>query len=112
MRLLQQYDFPGNVRELENIIERAVALGTGDKIDDNSLPTSVRGTEAPKGLDDFLKIPPEGLNLDDFVGHIEKELLSQALERTGGLKKKAAKVLGITFRSFRYRLAKYGMDEG
>lgn len=111
MRRLQQYDFPGNVRELENIIERAVALETKNQISLEGLPTQLRGPEAPEGLDDFLNIPEEGMDMDGFMGHIEQALLSRALERTAGMKKKAAKLLGITFRSFRYRLAKYDMDD-
>ena len=52
----------------------------------------------------------EGVNLEEIVGNLEKELIEKALKKTGGVKKKAAKLLGISFRSMRYRLEKYGMD--
>ena len=58
-----------------------------------------------------LDIPPEGMNLEAYLDGIEKRFLLQALERSGGVKKKAAEILGLSFRSFRYRLAKFGMDE-
>ncbi len=57
-----------------------------------------------------MQIPDTGLDLDDYLGRIEKDILLKALEKTGGVRKKAAELLGITFRSIRYRLAKFGVE--
>ncbi len=116
MEALLQYPFPGNVRELENIIERSVALSTSSLI----LPESLyiarhkHGEDFPSGQDQDGRmkheLPPEGMDLDEFLGTIEKDLLLQALERSGGKKTEAAKLLGVNFRSFRYRLSKYEIN--
>ena len=113
MEILRNYDYPGNVRELENIIERAVALESGAAILPESLPPATfhPGGQMPR-MDSMvaLKITQEGISLEDIVGTIEKDLLQKALKKAGGVKKKAAKLLGISFRSIRYRLEKYGME--
>jgi two-component system response regulator PilR (NtrC family) len=103
-----EYDFPGNVRELENVIERAVALCRGDTIDLDVLPPTVL---EPQGASRDLRIPAEGVDLDGLMGEYEKGLLLEALRQTGGVKKKAAQRLGISFRSFRYRLEKLRLDD-
>ena len=112
LKALMEYDFPGNVRELENIIERSVALETGPLILPESLVLSrekkKKSTSGEKGFE--VELPPEGLDLEEFLAKIEISLLRQALERTGGNKTEAAKLLGLNFRSFRYRLAKYGLS--
>jgi two-component system response regulator PilR (NtrC family) len=106
---LVEYDFPGNVRELENVIERAVALCRGDMIDLDMLPPTVlEPQDAPRSL----RIPAEGVDLDELMNEYEKGLLLEALRQTGGVKKKAAQRLGISFRSFRYRLEKLRLDDG
>ncbi|MBK8253342.1 MAG: sigma-54-dependent Fis family transcriptional regulator [Polyangiaceae bacterium] len=108
VRALDAYTFPGNVRELENMIERAVALASGPTIGLGDLPKSVVGlpaSPAPRLAD----LPPEGCLLDDVLSEVERRLLLQALERTGGVRTAAAKLLGVTFRSLRYRLAKQGL---
>jgi two-component system, NtrC family, response regulator PilR len=110
LRILLDYDYPGNVRELQNIIERAVALESGQELTAQNLnsyldqPLPVR-----KGLVD-LEIPHEGIDLEKVVEDIERTLLLKALDRTNGIKKKAAELLNINFRSMRYRLEKYGLD--
>ena len=111
LKLLMSYAFPGNVRELENLVERCAVLGNHE-IDVACLPSQVRGTQPQPGTscDEFV-IPPEGMDLEGYLDGIEKKILLQALDRCGGVKKKAAEFLGLTFRSFRYRLAKFGMDE-
>jgi two-component system response regulator PilR (NtrC family) len=109
MRALERYNFPGNVRELENIIERAVALAGSRAIGLGDLPREVSGMAASAGPA-LLSLPEEGCNLDEVMGEIERRLMLQALERTGGVRKTAAQLLGITFRSLRYRLEKHALD--
>ena len=104
---LSEYGFPGNVRELENIVERAVALTRDQMIDVSVLPPTVTSAQAQ---DDRLRIPPEGVKLESLVDAYERRLLSEALRESGGVKKRAARLLGISFRSFRYRLEKLGLE--
>jgi two-component system response regulator PilR (NtrC family) len=105
---LERYAWPGNVRELENVIERAVTLEPGEVIGIESLPESVRARNAP----DFTRVelPPEGLDLDALMERIERDLLGQALRRADGVQSRAAQLLRTSFRSFRYRLQKYGLE--
>jgi two-component system response regulator PilR (NtrC family) len=111
MDLLAAYGYPGNVRELENIIERSVALEPTNVVLQESLPAFLARRENGRGgLGAVPEIPVEGVNLEDLVGALERTLLLKALERTNGVKKKAAKLLKISFRSMRYRLEKYGID--
>lgn len=115
MNLLLSYDYPGNVRELENILERSVVIG-GELILPEHLPLNLRegnqeniskGQQLTTIVETDLQFP---LNLEQFLDGIEKSYLIKALDQTGGAKKKAAELLGINFRSFRYRLQKFGMD--
>jgi two-component system response regulator PilR (NtrC family) len=108
--VLTAYAFPGNVRELENVIERAVALSGSRLIGLGDLPESVSG-HASAPAPSLLTLPAKGINLDDVLGEAERRLLLEALERTGGVRKRAAELLGITFRSLRYRLQKLGLVE-
>jgi len=111
LRAIEGYSFPGNVRELENIIERAVALAGSRVIGLGDLPREVSGVAA-SATPSLLSLPEEGVKLDDILSEVERRLLVQALERTGGMRTAAAKLLGVTFRSLRYRLDKYGLDAG
>jgi two-component system response regulator PilR (NtrC family) len=104
------YDFPGNVRELENTIERAVALCRGDLIEPELLPAALLAPRLPTAL--APQLPSAGTSLDDLMNAFERDLLLAALAKSGGVKKRAAQLLGITFRSFRYRLEKLGLDGG
>jgi two-component system, NtrC family, response regulator PilR len=106
--VLARYPFPGNVRELENLVERAVALSRGPVLGADLLPASVRefreSGEAPR-------VTAEGVDLEKLVADYERSLLAEALRAAGGVKKRAARLLGISFRSFRYRLEKLGIED-
>jgi two-component system response regulator PilR (NtrC family) len=113
MRALLAYDYPGNVRELENIIERATIIETKDVISMASLPPNV--TKIDSLREGSVPVYPEifdveGASLDALVDRLEKELLLKALERAGGNRTEAAKLLNISFRSMRYRLDKHGIE--
>jgi two-component system response regulator PilR (NtrC family) len=111
LRALEAYAFPGNVRELENIVERAVALATGQTIGLGDLPREVSGATA-QPTPALVGLPEEGCRLDDVLGEVERRLLLQALERAGGVRTQAAKYLGVTLRSLRYRLHKHALQGG
>ena len=110
MDILMNYNFPGNVRELENIIERSIALESSSIVLPDSLTLSVhkKAQQVSMHTPTPLSIG-EDFNLDEHLSDIEKGYLLKALENTQGVKLRAADLLGISFRSFRYRLAKYGM---
>jgi two-component system response regulator PilR (NtrC family) len=109
-RALERYGFPGNVRELENIIERAVALATGPVIGLGDLPRELSGATS-QPTPSLVSVPEEGCNLDDVLGEMERRMLLQALERSGGVRTQAAKLLGVTLRSLRYRLQKHALGD-
>jgi two-component system, NtrC family, response regulator PilR len=110
MEMLKKYDYPGNVRELENVIERTVALEGGATILPESLPPFVNTPSGRKMASRHeIEIGDDGIDLDKVVGQIEKELLVKAIHASSGVKKRAAKLLHITFRSMRYRVEKYGL---
>ncbi|MBM4305071.1 MAG: sigma-54-dependent Fis family transcriptional regulator [Deltaproteobacteria bacterium] len=113
MDVLRKYHYPGNVRELENIIERTVALEPGAIILPESLPRHMsEAREESHGQVDPQTIQidsTKGIELERLTAEFERALLVKALEQTGGVKKKAAKLLNISFRSMRYRVDKYGL---
>jgi len=113
LRLLQAHAWPGNIRELMNVLERAATLAEGEVIEPSAFPPALRGA-APEGgaAGPVADLPPDGLDLQAHLDAVERRLLEQALERTGGVKTEAARVLSLTFRSLRYRLAKFGIGEG
>jgi len=108
LKILMNYPFPGNIRELENIVERSLILDN-THIQEENLPKLVCPDVSPC-LGGEAIIPPEGIALETLLDDLEKKYLLKALEMTGGAKKKAAELLGMSFRSFRYRLAKFSLD--
>ncbi len=110
MEILKKYDYPGNVRELENMLERTVALEGGATVLPESLPPLVSTPSGRKMASSHeIEVTDDGVDLDKVMGQIEKELLIKAIHTAGGVKKKAAKLLSITFRSMRYRVEKYNL---
>ncbi|MGE0703113.1 MAG: sigma-54-dependent transcriptional regulator [Vicinamibacterales bacterium] len=108
MELLLKHDWPGNIRELENVIERAVALESSPTILPESLPPSVRGLAPRTGVAPDL-LPDGGFDLEAHVKEIERVYIAQALQRAGGVQVRAAELLGMSFRSFRYYVKKYNL---
>jgi len=113
---LERHQWPGNIRELENAIERATALEQTGTIQEESLPEHVRRAGDPAfegtgpgehGLKTSPRLPEAGINLEAHVASIERELIAQALDRADGVKTRAAELLGMSFRSFRYYAKKY-----
>jgi two-component system response regulator PilR (NtrC family) len=105
MRIFMGYPWKGNVRELENIIERIALLSEKEEITPADLPNEILGYTG-----DTREIPElteTGIDIDAIIGDIEKRYLLKALEKSGGVKKEAAKLLNLSFRSFRHRLSKY-----
>jgi two-component system response regulator PilR (NtrC family) len=112
MANLTAYAWPGNVRELENAMERAVALERTPVIPHERLPDSLRGPRAaapPAAAAASSPLPDAGFDLEQHVQHIEREYIAEALRRSGGVKVKAAELLGMSFRSFRYYMKKYNL---
>jgi two-component system response regulator PilR (NtrC family) len=104
---LTQHAFPGNVRELENVLERALALCNGSTIESEDL--LLEGSS--QAGDDDLLAPAGDIPLPEYLESIEKKILLDALEKTGNNKTAAAKLLGVSFRTLRYRLAKLGLGK-
>ncbi|HEV7377108.1 MAG TPA: sigma-54 dependent transcriptional regulator [Pyrinomonadaceae bacterium] len=103
-RLMMHYSWPGNVRQLESAIERAILLCEGDLITVEDLPLEVRQESRPQAEGAF-KLPPEGIAFED----VERSLIMQAMEQTDYNITKSAKLLGLTFRTLQYRLEKFGI---
>jgi len=108
LKTLIDYDFPGNVRELENIIERGIALETSSIVLPESLVISQYKKEG--GIPESQSIPPQGIDLEEQLGKFEKDLISKALGMAQGSKIKTSQLLNISFRSLRYKLKKYGIS--
>ncbi|MFZ5468505.1 MAG: sigma-54-dependent transcriptional regulator [Myxococcota bacterium] len=110
LSLLERYSFPGNVRQLQNIVERAATLADHDVLDPSTLPPKLRGEPETVGGGAETSLPT-GFSLERYLDAQERRYLLEALKRSEGVKTKAAEFLGLTFRSFRYRLAKHGLSE-
>jgi two-component system, NtrC family, response regulator PilR len=106
LRCLEQYDWPGNVRELENTIERAVAFETTEEIKPERLPPKISWLN-PSEITKSGKIPENGIDLERHIEEIEKAYIIEALQKSGGVQTRAAELLKMSFRSFRYFVKKY-----
>jgi two-component system response regulator PilR (NtrC family) len=107
LKILIDHNWPGNVRELENAIERLVIMTPNDTIMLEHVPDTIKNV-GPRSELASLDIPDSGVDLEKLLENAEKTLLRKALEKAGGVKTEAAKLLGLSFRSFRHRLQKYG----
>ncbi len=107
MALLERYHWPGNIRELENVFERAIVLGGGDVVGPDALPDSLRRERPVRGL--VVELPEDGMDLEATLDGIERRYLQKAMERTNNVQTKAAELLRMTFRQFRYKLQKHNM---
>ena len=106
-KLLENYSYPGNIRQLESAIERAILLSENNTITVEDLPPEMIRETAPASADDLFKLPAEGVNFED----VERSLIMQAMERTDNNITKSAKLLGLTFRTLQYRLEKFGIKK-
>ncbi len=119
MRMLMEYDYPGNIRELENMVERAVTLEPTETICPESLFTRVVNKTPAEALAHSsapvrqlcAEIPPEGIDMEKTVAEFERVMIAEAMKKSGGVKKKAAELLGLSFRSMRYKLTKYDLSD-
>jgi two-component system response regulator PilR (NtrC family) len=113
LALLERYSFPGNVRQLQNMVERAATLSDTDLLGPATLPPAVRGEAEPANHTGEAGEPRlgAGFNLERHLDDSERRYLLAALKQAGGVKTRAAELLGLSFRSFRYRLAKHGLTD-
>ncbi len=109
VRDLEKYEWPGNVREMENVIERAIALTDGDIIDRQDLPPKVSGTTRENDTLPSLQIPEDGLDLTDVIANIEQRLIKQAMDRSFDVKARAASLLNIKRTTLVEKIKRYGM---
>jgi two-component system response regulator PilR (NtrC family) len=103
--VLERYHWPGNIRELENVVERAMVLGSGDLLEVDALPPNIRQPRSEETVP--VAIPPEGLDLEATLDRIEHRYIQLALERSGGVQTRAAELLKVSFRQLRYKLQKH-----
>jgi two-component system response regulator PilR (NtrC family) len=105
LAILERYHWPGNIRELENVVERAIVLGNSNTLEPDALPTTLT---VPKELQDVgIEIPAGGVDLEETMDRIERRYIQLALERTAGVQTRAAQLLKVSFRQFRYKLQKH-----
>jgi len=106
-RLLEEYSYPGNIRQLESAVERAILLCENDTITNEDMPPEMTAGSRPSASGDIFKLPSDGVNFED----VERSLIMQAMERTDNNITKSAKLLGLTFRTLQYRLEKFGFKK-
>ncbi|MCC6501766.1 MAG: sigma-54-dependent Fis family transcriptional regulator [Deltaproteobacteria bacterium] len=117
MRLIIDHDYSGNVRELENVVERAVTLCNGLEAGTECLPEHLLSSETTGGRAQAAGgtaasgVPDGGMDLEKTIEDMERVIIMDALKKSGGVKKKAAELLGLSFRSMRYKLSKYGIPD-
>ena len=110
MRMLRNYDWPGNVRQLENTIERAVALETEEELRiDMELERPRVRAMAAGASNGHPHVSPDGLDLERYIADLERSLIEQALQQSGGVQTRAAELLKVSYRSFRHLLKKYNI---
>ncbi|HVO50706.1 MAG TPA: sigma-54 dependent transcriptional regulator [Thermoanaerobaculia bacterium] len=107
MELLARHGWPGNVRQLESVVERAVLLCEGNIVTPADLPSEVRLNTAPAARPYGFDIPADGIDIEEF----ERQLIVQAMEKSGWVIAKAARLLGLTYRTLQYRLEKFGLKK-
>ncbi len=114
LALLRAHRWPGNVRELENVVERSVALEQGERVRAETLPQSIREGRAsePTSMASDQTFPGPGFRLEEHLQDIERTHLQRALKQAGGVQVRAAELLGLTFRQFRYLVTKHGLRDG
>ena len=110
LAVLEGYHWPGNIRELENVIERAIVLGGGETLTADALPPHLRAPRSERDLG--IDLPTTGMDLEATLARIENRYIRLALERSGWLQVRAAELLGLSFRQFRYKLQKHGLRAG
>ncbi len=108
---LEEYSWPGNVRELENVIERAVTLETSDFIQKERLPERVRGQVGAQEMDLPRFSADEGLDLEEYLKNVERQIIEQALEVAEGNQTRASQILQVSYRSLRHRLDTLGLKK-
>ena len=106
MLALTEYSWPGNVRELKNLIERVMILENKEVIDVDDLPREIIGRQAEEDIEQRFELPPQGVVLEE----VERSLIEQALKRAGGNQSRAARLLGLTRDTLRYRLKKFSLE--
>jgi DNA-binding NtrC family response regulator len=107
-KLIREYSWPGNVRELEAVMERITVLSSSDRITVDDLPVELRVARSVGAISSSADLPREGIVFEEW----EKNMLAQALRQSGGVMADAAKLLGMTYRTFQYRAEKFGLKEG
>src|SRR3990172_8708763 len=107
LAILERYHWPGNIRELENVLERAIVLGGSEVLGADAFPESVRRELPMKAIE--VELPEDGMDLEGTLDTLERRYLQRALDRSGGVQTKAAELLRMTFRQFRYKLQKHNM---
>jgi len=108
--LLMRYHWPGNVRELRNVVERICIMHNREVIEPDHLPREILGDSSGSNLKPSIEIPPGGIDLDALVGDFERDLVSRAVQITGGNVAKTARLLGVPRGTLRYKLGKLGID--
>jgi two-component system response regulator PilR (NtrC family) len=112
LRTMMGYDWPGNVRVLENAIERAVAMSSGDEVSvelPNSAASAVSAAASNAGALGVV-LPSDGIDLERYIADVEKSLLQSALRRSNGVQTRAAELLQLSYRSFRHMMKKYELS--